>query len=105
MKKIVILLITLSGLFGQWKHQTDPTTIRQLYVLDQNGLKQVTDTTEIENIVDEVINENQKMVEQYLAGKNKLLGFFVGQSMKKSKGKANPKILNDILKYKLSKKN
>ena len=39
MKKIVILLITLSGLFGQWKHQTDPTIIRQLYVLDQNHLK------------------------------------------------------------------
>ena len=39
MNKIVILLITLSGLFGQWKHQTDPTTIRQLYVLDQNHLK------------------------------------------------------------------
>ena len=39
MKKIVILLITLSGLFGQWKHQTDPTTIRQLYVLDQNHIK------------------------------------------------------------------
>ena len=39
MKKIVILLITIASLFGQWKHQTDPTTIRQLYVLDQNHLK------------------------------------------------------------------
>ena len=39
MKKIVILLITLSGLFGQWKYQTDSTTIRQLYVLDQNHIK------------------------------------------------------------------
>ena len=39
MKKIVILLITISSLFGQWKYQTDPTTIRQLYVLDQNYLK------------------------------------------------------------------
>ena len=45
------------------------------------------------------------MVEQYLSGKDKLLGFFVGQVMKKSMGKANPKILNDILKNKLSKKN
>ena len=51
-----------------------------------------------ENIVEEVINENQKMVEQYLSGKDKLLGFFDGQAMKKSKGKANPKILNEILK-------
>ena len=39
MKKIVILLITVANLFGQWKYQTDPTTIRQLYVLDQNHLK------------------------------------------------------------------
>ena len=39
MKKIVILLITITSLFGQWKYQTDPTTIRQLYVLDQNYLK------------------------------------------------------------------
>ena len=39
MNKIVILLITISSLFGQWKHQTDPTTIRQLYVLDQNHIK------------------------------------------------------------------
>jgi len=74
-------------------------------IIEKKGLRQVTDTSEIENIVDEVLNENQKMVEQYLSGKDKLLGFFVGQSMKKSKGKANPKILNDILKQKLSKKN
>ena len=59
----------------------------------------------IENIVEEVINENQKMVKQYLSGKDKLLGFFVGQAMKKSKGKANPKILNEILKERLSKNN
>jgi len=39
MKKIVILLITLSGLFGQWKHQTDPTTLRQIYVLNENHIK------------------------------------------------------------------
>ncbi len=74
-------------------------------IIEQKGLKQVTDTSEIEIIVGEVIKENQKMVDQYLSGKDKLLGFFVGQSMKKSKGKANPKILNEILKNKLSKKN
>ena len=45
------------------------------------------------------------MVDQYLSGKDKLLGFFVGQSMKKSKGKANPKILNEILQKKLSEEN
>ena len=74
-------------------------------IIEQKGLRQVTDTNEIENIVDEVLKENQKMVDQYLSGKNKLLGFFVGQSMKKSKGRANPQILNNILKTKLSKKN
>ena len=74
-------------------------------IIEKKGLRQLTNTNEIENIVDEVIQENQKMVEQYLSGKDKLLGFFVGQSMKKSKGKANPKILNEILKIKLPKKN
>ena len=78
----------------------DPETI-----IDEKKLKQVTNTKEIENIVEEVLQENLKMVEQYLSGKDKLLGFFVGQSMQKSKGKANPKILNKILKTKLSKKN
>ena len=74
-------------------------------IIEDKGLKQVTDTGLIETIVDDVIAENQKMVVQYLSGKDKLLGFFVGQAMKKSKGKANPKILNEILKDKLSKKN
>ncbi len=74
-------------------------------IIEKKGLKQLTNSNQIEIIVDEVIQENQKMVDQYLSGKDKLLGFFVGQSMKKSKGKANPKILNDILKIKLSKKN
>ena len=74
-------------------------------IIDKKGLKQVTNTDEIEAFVDEVIEENKKMVEQYLSGKDKLLGFFVGQSMKKSKGKANPQILNEIIKKKLSKKN
>ena len=74
-------------------------------IIKKQGLQQVTDTSEIEKIVDDVLQENQKMVEDYLSGKDKLLGFFVGQSMKKSKGKANPKILNEILKNKLSKKN
>ena len=46
MNKIVILLIAISGLFGQWKHQTDPTTIRQLYVLDQNHIKHYSDQLE-----------------------------------------------------------
>jgi len=74
-------------------------------IVDEKGLKQVTDQGEIEKVINEVIEDNPKMVEQYLGGKDKLLGFFVGQAMKKTKGKANPKILNDILKQKLNKKN
>ena len=56
---------------------------------------------EIEKVIDEVISDNPKMVEEYIGGKEKLLGFFVGQAMQKTKGKANPKILNEILKSKL----
>jgi aspartyl-tRNA(Asn)/glutamyl-tRNA(Gln) amidotransferase subunit B len=78
-------------------------TARQ--IVDEKGLQQVTDQGEIAKVIDEVIAENPKMVEQYLAGKDKLLGFFVGQAMKITKGKANPKMLNDILKQKLNKKN
>ena len=72
-------------------------------IVEEKGLKQVTDQKEIEKIIDEVILDNPKMVEEFLGGKEKLLGFFVGQAMKKTKGKANPKILNDILKNKLTK--
>ena len=61
------------------------TTSDPQIIIDKKGLKQVTNTDEIEAFVDEVIEENKKMVEQYLSGKDKLLGFFVGQSMKKSK--------------------
>ena len=78
-------------------------TARQ--IVDEKGLKQVSDQGEIEKVIDEVISANPKMVEQYLGGKDKLLGFFVGQAMKLTKGKANPKMLNNILMQKLNKKN
>ena len=71
-------------------------------IVNKKGLKQVSDLNEIEKVIDEVISENPKMVKDYLGGKNKLLGFFVGQAMKKTKGKANPKILNEILLKKLN---
>ena len=57
---------------------------------------------EIEKIVDDVIKENPKNVELFKSGKDKLFGFFVGQVMKKTDGKANPKLVNDILKKKLN---
>jgi len=52
-------------------------------------------------MIEEILKENQKNVERYFAGKEKLFGFFVGEVMKKTKGKANPKIVNEILKKKL----
>jgi aspartyl-tRNA(Asn)/glutamyl-tRNA(Gln) amidotransferase subunit B len=65
------------------------------------GFVQISDTEEIEKIVDDVIANNPKQLEQYRAGKETLLGFFVGQVMKASQGKANPKIVNELLKEKL----
>lgn len=70
-------------------------------VIEEQGLKQVTDSGAIEKMIDEVIAANPEQLEQYRAGKEKLLGFFVGQVMKLSKGKANPAELNRILKDKL----
>lgn len=71
-------------------------------IVDEKGLKQVTDTSAIEKIVDEVLAENPDSVAGYKAGKDKLFGFFVGAVMKKSQGKANPGVVNDLLKKKLS---
>ncbi len=70
-------------------------------IVDEEGLKQVTDTGAIEKVIDEVMAANGDKVEQYRGGKDKLFGFFVGQVMKATGGKANPKAVNDILKKKL----
>jgi hypothetical protein len=71
-------------------------------VIDKKGLKQITDTGAIEKVIDEVIAANPKQLEQYRAGHDKLFGFFVGQVMKVSQGKANPAQVNDLLKKKLA---
>jgi len=70
-------------------------------IVEEKGLKQVTDTGAIETVIDEVIAENPDNVEKYRGGKDKLFGFFVGQVMKKTGGKANPKAVNELLKGKL----
>jgi aspartyl-tRNA(Asn)/glutamyl-tRNA(Gln) amidotransferase subunit B len=70
-------------------------------VVDEQGLAQVSDASEIERVVDEVIAANPKQLEQFRAGKESLLGFFVGQVMKASQGKANPKLVNEALQKKL----
>jgi len=70
-------------------------------IIEEKGLKQVTDTGAIESIIDEILAANPGQVEEYRGGKEKVFGFFVGQVMKASKGKANPAAVNDLLKKKL----
>ena len=71
-------------------------------IVEEKGLKQQSDPKELEKIIDKVISDNLKNVEAYKSGKDKLFGFFVGQVMKQSNGKANPQLVNEILKKKLN---
>ena len=71
-------------------------------IVKEKGLVQITDNNEIEKIVDTVLSENAQSIEDYKAGKDKAMGFLVGQAMKLSKGKANPKIVTDIILSKIS---
>ena len=70
-------------------------------IIESKGLQQKSDPRELEGIIDKVITDNKDKVEQYRSGKDKLFGFFVGQVMKVSGGKANPQLVNEILKKKL----
>ena len=79
-----------------WKDGGDADSI-----IEQQGLKQITDSSAIEAIIDEVIANNPQQVEQFKSGKDKVFGFFVGQVMKQTKGKANPQQVNTLLKQKL----
>ena len=79
-----------------WLSQKGPDEI-----IEEKGLKQVTDSTEIEKIIDKVLEENPTQFGQYKSGKEKLFGFFVGQVMKASRGKANPEQVNKLLKDRL----
>lgn len=72
-------------------------------IVEEKGFVQVTDTSVLETNVREVLSNNPKEVEDYKNGKTKLLGFFMGQIMKETKGKANPKLVNDILQKQLNK--
>ncbi len=73
-------------------------------IIEAKGLRQITDSSAIEKIVDAVIAANPDQVEQYRAGKDKVLGFFVGQVMKETGGKANPGQVNEVLKGRLRKR-
>jgi aspartyl-tRNA(Asn)/glutamyl-tRNA(Gln) amidotransferase subunit B len=70
-------------------------------IVERKGLIQVSDESAIEKVIDEILANNQGQVEQYKSGKQQVFGFFVGQTMKAMKGKANPKVVNEVLKKKL----
>ena len=82
---------------AMWNDEGDADAI-----IEKKGLKQITDTGAIEKIVRDVLDANPRQVEQYKGGQEKLLGFFVGQVMKATQGKANPGEVNKILKGLLS---
>ena len=71
-------------------------------IISEKGLSQISDEVELEKLVNDVLSANPQNVEKYKSGKDKLFGFFVGEAMKLSKGKANPKLLNELLKSKLN---
>ena len=79
-----------------WNSEKSPDEI-----IEEKGLKQVTDSSEIEKIINQVLEQNQSQLEQYKSGKEKLFGFFVGQVMKASRGKANPEQVNKLLEERL----
>lgn len=94
---------TISGTIAKkvfeelWKNGGDAAAI-----VEQQGLAQVSDTGAIETAIDQIMAANMGQVEEYRGGKDKVFGFFVGQVMKAMKGKANPAVVNDLLKQKLA---
>ena len=72
-------------------------------LIEDQSLQQITDEDQIKSVVLEVINENNEQKKQYLSGKEQVLGFLIGKVMQKTKGKANPKLVNDLMKQELSK--
>ena len=81
---------------AMWAEGRAPTTI-----IDARACRQITDTSAIEQVIDEVMAKNPEQLADYRSGKDKLFGFFVGQVMKATQGKANPAQLNELLKRKL----
>lgn len=73
-------------------------------IVEEKGYRQITDSSEISNLVDEILDANEDQVTQYLSGKDKVFGFFVGQVMKKTGGQASPDVVNAVLKEQLKKR-
>ncbi|MDT8427506.1 MAG: Asp-tRNA(Asn)/Glu-tRNA(Gln) amidotransferase subunit GatB [Pseudomonadales bacterium] len=98
-----ILDNTISGKIAKTVFETMAETDSGVdEIIEQKGLRQVTDTGAIEALVNQVLADNPAQVEQYRSGKEKVFGFFVGQAMKLSRGKANPDQLNALLRDKLN---
>jgi len=94
---------TVSGKIAKQIFETMWETGREADdIIDAEGLRQVTDDAAIEPLVDQVLRDNPDQIAQFRAGKDKVFGFFVGQVMKLSKGKANPAQVNEMLKRKLA---
>ena len=70
-------------------------------IVEAKGLVQISDSGELEALIDQILADNPNQVEQFRSGKDKLFGFFVGQVMKATSGQANPQMVNDILRKKL----
>ncbi len=70
-------------------------------IVEKKGLNQVSDSSEIEGMIDKILEKNPQSVEDFKNGKTKAVGFLVGQVMKESRGKANPQMVNDVLMKKL----
>ena len=93
---------TISGKIAKsiFEHMMDGDLDPQM-IVEEKGLKQESDPKALETLIDKIINENREKAIEYKQGKEKLFGFFVGQVMKNSGGKANPQMVNEILKKKL----
>ncbi|MGI9214651.1 MAG: Asp-tRNA(Asn)/Glu-tRNA(Gln) amidotransferase subunit GatB, partial [Gammaproteobacteria bacterium] len=102
--KLILRIVdqTISGKIAKqvfeiaWNTQQDPDVI-----IKEHNLTQVTDQGSIEKIIDDIINNFPEQAAEYRSGKDKLFGFFVGQAMKATHGKANPELVNQLLKQKL----
>ena len=89
--------VSLGGVFDEMAQSGKSPKM----IIEEKGLVQVTDVVAINAVVDDVLARSTKEVQAYQNGKTKLIGYFVGQVMQETKGKANPKIVNDLLHEKL----
>jgi aspartyl-tRNA(Asn)/glutamyl-tRNA(Gln) amidotransferase subunit B len=108
--QIVIAVALIINSHGAINVATAKSVLEEMYntgkdaaaIIKERGLSQINDTSELEKIVADVINSNVQPVADFKAGKETALKFLVGQVMKASKGRANPQLVNEVLKRKLS---